>query len=93
MSPGRASARAAPPPGPAHDDAQHERDQDRFVQLAGDGDEVGHQVEGKGEVADEQEDERLAPPRHAPLGEQAAEQHDAVRDEPGQGTGVGVAPR
>jgi hypothetical protein len=41
--------------GLADDGSQCEGDDDRVVELAGDGDEVGDQVEGEREVANERE--------------------------------------
>src|SRR3954471_15249002 len=39
---------------PPREQAQHERDQDRVVELAGHGDEVRHEVERHGEIGDHQ---------------------------------------
>jgi hypothetical protein len=46
--------------GGAEDAAQHERHDDRVVELAGDGDEVGDEVEWHREVGDEGEQQELA---------------------------------
>jgi hypothetical protein len=63
--------------------AQHERDEDRVVELARDGDEVGHQVERHGEIDEREPGRELPPGRHPRIGEQPLEQHGAVRHEPG----------
>ena len=71
--------------------AQDERDDDRVVQLPRDRDEVGHEIEGQGEVANEGEQEQLSVARDTWLTCQAGNENDAVRDEPGKGTCI-VAP-
>ncbi len=46
-------------------DAHREDDQDGVVELAGDGDEVRHQVDRRGQVDDHRDEQRLAPPLDA----------------------------
>jgi hypothetical protein len=72
-----------PRTGAAEESAQHERDDDRVVELPRHRDEVRHEVEREGEV-DEREARRHLPPRgHARIREQALEQYGAVRDQLG----------
>src|SRR4051812_17789769 len=54
-----------PGAGAAQDRAQDERDGDRVVELAGDRDHVGHEVEGHREVAEQEPQQGLAPPGDA----------------------------
>jgi len=62
--------------------AEHERHEDRVVELAGDRDEVRHEVEGKRQV-DERKCRRHLPARgHARVREQSLEQDRAVRHQP-----------
>jgi integrase len=72
----------------AEEAAEDERDDYYVVELAGDRNEVRHQVEGEREVARERNDQRLLPARHARVAEQSAAEDDAVRDEPSKGTGA-----
>jgi hypothetical protein len=60
--------------------AQDERDDDGVVELAGDGDEVGDEVEWKREVADQRGEQELASAGDAFVAEQAAEDDEAVGD-------------
>jgi hypothetical protein len=62
---------------------EHQRDEDRVVELAGDRDEVRNEVERDREI-DEREGRRELPPRrHTRVGEEALEENSAVGHEPG----------
>jgi hypothetical protein len=74
----------------AKEGSEYERDEDRVVELAGDGDEVGYEIEGHREVGDQRDYERLTRSGDPVVGKQAAEQHDAVRNETGERTRVGA---
>jgi len=71
------------PAAAAGDATKDERDEHRIVELAGDGDEVRHEVEGHGEVDGEEREEELGVARDPPVPEQPAEENDAVGDEAG----------
>ena len=71
--------------------AEDESDEDGVVELTRDGDEVGYEVEGEREVGDQSRDEQLAPARDPPVGQETAEENDAVGNEPGEGSRVGAA--
>jgi hypothetical protein len=60
---------------------EHEGDDDRVVELACDGNEVGHEVEGKDEVPQQADEQSLPPPRNPGITEQPVDEDDAVRDE------------
>jgi hypothetical protein len=62
--------------------SEHERDQDGVVELAGDRDEVRHEVKGEREVDESQCRRDLPTRRHARIGQQPLEQDRAVRHEP-----------
>src|SRR5205085_4429595 len=68
----------------AEEAPQHERDDDDVVELPRDRDEVRHEVERQGEVADERDEQRLLPARDASVPEKAAAEDDTVGDEAGQ---------
>jgi len=72
----------------AEEAAEDERDDYYVVELAGDRNEVRHQVEGEREVARERNDQRLLPARHARVTKQSAAENNAVRDEAGKGAGA-----
>jgi DNA-binding response OmpR family regulator len=72
------------PSAAAKDRAQDERDQDRVVELAGDGDEVRHEVEREREIGDERAHDQLLPPGHAGIAHEPGEEHHTVGDEPRQ---------
>ncbi len=63
---------------------QHECENDRVVELARDGNEVGHEVEGKGEVPQQADEQKLAPPGNSRITQQPVDEDDAVRDESSQ---------
>ncbi len=63
---------------------EHESDDDRVVELACDGNEVGHEVEGKDEVPQQADEQSLPPPRNPGITEQPVDEDDAVRDESSQ---------
>jgi hypothetical protein len=67
---------------------EDERDDDRIVELSGDRDEVGDEVEGQGEIGDEGDQQQLAPPWHAGIACEARHEHDAVGNERGKRTCV-----
>jgi hypothetical protein len=67
---------------------QDERDDHDIIELAGDGDEVRHDVEGEREVAGERDEQRLLAARHAWVTEQAAAEDNAVGDEASERTGA-----
>ena len=79
--------------GAAQQDADREHDEDRVVELAGDRDEVGDQVDRRHHVGDHSHEQRLAPPVHARVGEQSLEEHDAVRDQADERPRVAIAAR
>ena len=54
--------------------------------IAGDGNEVGHEVERHDEVGDERGKNELPAPRDAAVGEEAPEEDDKVRDQAGYRT-------
>jgi hypothetical protein len=76
----------------ADDSAQDERDDDRIVEMADDRDEVRDEVERRREVADQREEEQLLAPRNASIRTQPAQEDNAVRHEPEQGSGFLPAP-
>lgn len=61
---------------------QDERDDDRVIELPGDRDEVGNEVERHREVAAEREQQQLSAPRNARIAGEARHEHDAVGNEP-----------
>jgi hypothetical protein len=79
-------------PGTPKQPPEHERDEDRVVELARDRDEVRHEVEGEGEV-DERERRRDLPARRDPaVGEEALEEDGAVGNGAGDQPDVPGAP-
>jgi hypothetical protein len=72
--------------------AHDKRDDDRVVELAGDREEVGHEIEQEREVADQCCEQQLAAVRDALVAEQAAKEHEAVGDETRQSARVPLAP-
>lgn len=67
---------------------QDEGENDRVVELACDGNEVGHEVEGKREVPQKGGEQELSPPGNTRITQQPVDEDDAVRDESGQRTRV-----
>ena len=65
---------------------QRDGDDDRVVEVAGDGDEVGDEVDRHREVEDQRAEHELAAARDARVGKQATEEHEAVGDEPRERT-------
>jgi inorganic pyrophosphatase len=61
--------------------AQDEREQDRIVQLPDDGEDVGDEVERRGEVEPDQEEERPPPATDHRVTREAAGEHEAVGHE------------
>ncbi len=76
----------------AEEAAHHEGNDQDVVELADDGNEIGHEIEGEREIRDERREQQLAAPRHAVVGHQSRDQDDAVRDEAGKGARVLAAP-
>src|ERR671922_54627 len=74
---------------PADHSPQDEGDEDRVVELPGDGYEVGDHVERQRQVGDQRGDERLGPPRDARVTEEASEEDGAIGDEAGERADVG----
>jgi hypothetical protein len=61
-------------PAPAQDVAQDEGDDDGVVQVTGDMNELGYEVERHRQVGDERGDDELSAPGDAGVGEEAAEE-------------------
>jgi hypothetical protein len=80
-----------PRPGTPKQPSEDERHQDRIVELAGDRDEVGDEVEGDGEVHEREPGRELPARRNAPIGEQSLEEDGAVRHHPGDHADVPLA--
>ncbi len=66
------------PPRAARNPAKGERDDHGVVELAGDRDEIGHEVERKREVCDGCGEHPLVAAWQPLVGEQATKEHDAV---------------
>ncbi len=75
-----------------HERSEYEGDDDHVIQLAGDRDEVGNEVEGQRQISDQGHEEQLAAARHARVGEKAPHQHDAVGNEAGERTRIRPPP-
>ena len=60
---------------------QHERGEDRIVEVADNRNEVGDEIEGRGEIYDEPREEGPARPPKAGIAQETREEDDAVRDE------------
>jgi 2-polyprenyl-6-methoxyphenol hydroxylase-like FAD-dependent oxidoreductase len=69
--------------------AQHDEDEDRVVELAGDGDEVGHEIEGQRQVGDQRREQQLARAGDTLVAQQPLEENDAIGDEAGERPRVG----
>jgi hypothetical protein len=80
-----------PRPGTPKQPPEHERDEDRVVELTGDRDEVRNEVEGDGEVDEREAGRDVPPPRDAPVGEEALEEDGAVGNGSGDHPDVPVA--
>ena len=72
----------------AEEATQNKGDHEHVVELPGDRDEIGNEVKGEGEVADEPDEQQLAASRYPRVCEQARDEHDAVGDERRQGTSL-----
>lgn len=72
----------------AKDRSENESDEDRVVELPGDRDEVGDEVNRRREVANQRAEQQLAAAWDTVVGEQAPKENDAVGDEPGEGACV-----
>ena len=68
----------------AEEAAEHESDDEDIVELPGDRDEIRNEVERKREVPHEPDEEHLLATRYTRVPEEAAAEHEAVRDEAGQ---------
>jgi hypothetical protein len=73
--------------------SQHESDHDHVIELAGDRDEVRHEVERQRQIADQTDQQELAATRHARIGKEPPQQHQAIRDEAHQRTRIGTPSR
>src|SRR4051794_4795026 len=73
-------------PGGTDDPAQDERDEERIVELAGDGNEVRNQVERQQQIRDERREHELVTARHTRIAKEPSKEHDTVGYEPGNGT-------
>jgi hypothetical protein len=71
--------------------AESEGDDDCIVEIAGDGYEIGDEVERHREIGDDRGEDELLAPRNAPVGEEAAEEDDEVRDDASRCSSVAVA--
>ena len=71
---------------------QDERHDEDVVELAGDRNEVGNEVERQREIADERGQEQLAPTRHSRVGDEPGDEDDAIGYESGQGASVLPSP-
>jgi hypothetical protein len=71
--------------------AQHERDDDRVVELSCDWDEVGNEVDWQCQVADAREQEELAATGDARVAGEPADKNDAVGDEREDGACIAAA--
>ena len=65
-------------------------DDDGVVEVAGNGDEVGYHVDGQQEVGDDGPQDDFAPPVYLRLGHEAAQEHDAIGKESGDGPRPGT---
>ena len=72
--------------------AEDEGDDEDIVELPGDRDEVGNEVERKREVPHEPDEEHLLAARHTWVTEEAAAEHEAIRDEAGERASAGAPP-
>jgi hypothetical protein len=73
--------------------AKRQRGKDHVVELARDGDEVRQEVDRHRQVADEGDQDELAPPRNPLVREQPPGPYTAVGNEPGQGRSLGAPAR
>jgi len=64
--------------------AQDEGDDEDVVELTGDRNEIGYEVEGEGEVSGEREQKRFLSAWYTWVAEQAAAEKDAIGNEPGK---------
>ena len=68
------------------------RDQD-VIELTDNGDEIGYEVDRNRQIGDQRKQDELAAPWDPVIADQAAEQHEAVRDEARERPGLCVAAR
>jgi hypothetical protein len=71
--------------GPSEHGPQHQRDENRIVELPGHGDEVGNQVERHRQVADEGEEKEFSRARDPLIAQETANEHHAIGYEAGDG--------
>ena len=72
----------------AEEAAHHEGNDQDVVELADDGNEIGHEIEGERQIRDERREQQLATSRHAVVRHQTRDEDDAVRNEAGKGARV-----
>ena len=68
----------------AKEAAENEGDDDDIVELAGDRNEVGYQVERKREIPGQRNEQQLLASWHTGVAEEAAAEDDAIGDEAGE---------
>jgi len=68
----------------SEDRAKHQRDEDGVIELSGYRNEVGYEVKGQSEVADERAEQELVTAQDAVVAHEPTKEHDAVGDEPGK---------
>jgi len=68
----------------SEDRAKYQRDEDGVIELSGYRNEVGDEVEGQGEVADERAEQELVTAPDAGVAHEPTKEHDAIGDEPGK---------
>ena len=76
----------------AQEAAEDERDDHDVVELTGDRDEVGHEIEGEREVAGERDEQRFLATRQARVSEQSAAEDDAVGMKPARARALSRLP-
>jgi hypothetical protein len=64
---------------------------DDVVKLTSYRDEIGHEIDGHGEISDQSDQDKLAPPRNSVIAEQSPQEHDAVRNETDERASCGTA--
>ena len=77
----------------ANERTQHQPDDDHVIELASDRNEVGHEIERQGQIADQADQQEFATTRHARIRKQPPHQQQAVRNEARKRTGVRSSPR
>jgi len=72
------------PAAAAKDEAQHDRDENRVVELAGNRDEVGNHVDRQRQVSEQADERKLAGASHSIVAEEASKEDQTVGDEAGK---------